>query len=200
MDLFAAENIRVFVDAVDGGGAEFPEGCQAFCRRHADGFQSNHHLAHGKLLFEFRADFMRLFPGNALDCGKPLRLVFEDVKGPIAEGLDDLFRRGGTDALDRAGREIFQKLPRCRGEAALAQLRAELAAKRCMHVPVPHQAQLFPGRQSREDTHHRYQFPVAVQVQHGKAGIRAVERDVLHTAAQFNLFLFVHSHDHLSSS
>ena len=105
---------------------------------------------------------MRFFPGDALDCGEALRLVFKNIKGAIAEGLHNFFRRGSPNAFDCARGEVFQKLPGRGGEAALTKLCAELAAEGGVHIPMPHQPQLFPRGQRREDAHHRNQFPFAV--------------------------------------
>jgi len=38
VDIFAAKDIGVFMDAVDGGGAKLSKGRETFRRRHADGF------------------------------------------------------------------------------------------------------------------------------------------------------------------
>ena len=47
----------------------------------------------------------RLFLRDARDLREPFRLIFQNVKARRAEAGDDLLRRLGADALDRAGRQ-----------------------------------------------------------------------------------------------
>lgn len=115
MDLFAAKDIGVLMNAVNGGGTEFPKGREAFRRRHADGFQSDHHLAHGKLFFEFLADFMRLFPGDTLDGGEALRLVFQDIEGAVAKGLHDFSAVAARMPLTAPEERYFKSCPAVEG-------------------------------------------------------------------------------------
>ena len=109
----AGQAIRVLLHLVEGLIAVGLPDADRPGRTDAVRVQKDHDVAHGLLLFPAGANQGDAVLADALDFLEKRRTFIDHFQGAVAEGLDDLVREKGTDALDESGsEELFDALGR----------------------------------------------------------------------------------------
>ncbi len=182
-DVGETQDVRVLHDHPGHVIAEHPVRIDCLRRRQTEGLEGHHDLPDRVLLLELLADLLRFLGRYTADLREFLRMVPEDVEGLFAEGLDDLHRRGGSDALHGAAREVLQHLGHRARHPPFAQFRPELAAEGGVGVPVARQAQFLARGDLGQDPDDGDEFAVLRRnVQHRKTGILSPEYQFLRHA------------------
>ena len=182
-DVGEAQDVRVLHDHPGHIVPEYPVRVDGFRRRQTEGLERHHDLPDRILLLELLTDLLRFLWRYTADLREFLRMVPEDIEGFFPEGLDDLHRGRGTDALHRAAREVLQHLGHGARHPPLAQFRPELAAEGRVSIPVAGQAQFLARGDLRQDPDDGDEFAVLGRnVQHGKTGILSPEYQFLRHA------------------
>ena len=161
VQLLVHQKVRVIIQELHGAVA-VPL-VHLHCQLRAQMMQGEklHDLPDAHMELEFLPDFPGLFPGNAGDFRKPLRLPLHDGQGLIAEHLHNPGGRSGADALDDPAGQVVEDFHGGLGHKPLQKFRLELTSIIGMGAPLARDHQPLAHRGQGDGAHHRHRLPAA---------------------------------------
>ena len=188
----AAEGIGVAPDYIRGAHAERIESFDTFGGGHAVFFERHHNFANRKLALEILAYTFRLFGRYSAYLRESLGVVFDYIKGILAEPVNYFDRELRAYTLDVASREISEDITCGRGHFMLAQLHSELAAEGGVKIPMAGEFQQLTGFELGHDTDSGYQLIAAFKLEDRKSVFGIRKGHIVYHAAYAYPLMFLH--------
>ena len=161
VQLLVHQQVRVIIEKLHGAVAVSLVNLHRQLRAQVVQGEKLHNLPDTHMELEFLPDFPSLFPGNAGDFRKPLRLPLHNGQGLFAEHLHNPGGRSGADALDDPAGQIVEDFHGGLGHEPLQKLRLELTSIIGMGAPLARDHQPLAHRGQWNRAHHRHRLPAA---------------------------------------